>query len=69
MIEHRDISFSTDGYVICKGVKLPLTREQALDYQTQTGMDAITMVEWSYNNNISVIRDKRIDEILMKLKN
>lgn len=64
MIEHRDISFSTDGYVICKGVKLSLTREQVLDYQSQTGLDAITMVEWSYNNNISIIRDRKLEELL-----
>ena len=64
MIEHRDISFTKDGYVVCKGVKLTLTRENIMDYQAQTGMDAIEMVKWAYNNNISVIRDRKLEELL-----
>lgn len=64
MIEHRDISFTTDGYVVCKGVKLTITRENVMDYQSQTGMDAIEMVRWAYNNSIQVIRDRKLEELL-----
>lgn len=67
MIEYRDISFSTDGYVMYKGIVLSVTREQIFDYQSQTGLDGIMLVEWAYENNISVIRDKRIEEILSSI--
>lgn len=64
MIEHKDISFTNNGYVICKGVQLVLTRENIEDYKAQTGMDAIDMIEWTYNNTISVIRDRKLEELL-----
>lgn len=59
-----DISFDQDGYIIFKGVKLKITRENISDYKLQTGMDVYEMVIWAYNNSIQVVRDRKIDEIL-----
>lgn len=64
MIDKKDIEFDNDGRIIVKGVALPLTRENLFDYEAQTGMDAIEMIEFTYNNCLSVVRERKIDEIL-----
>ena len=64
MDKYKDISFTSDGFFIYKGVKLQLTRENIQDYEIQTELSAIEIIEWTYNNSISVIRDKKLEELL-----
>ncbi len=53
-----------NNVIYYKGVYTGLTREDVQDYIINTGMDPIDIVILFYNKNISVIRDKKIDEIL-----
>jgi hypothetical protein len=34
------------------------------DYQFQTGMDANELILFTYNNSLSVIRDKKLNDLL-----
>lgn len=58
-----DISWN-EFYLVYKGVELPLTRENISDYRFQTGMNPIELIEYTYNNSLSVLRDKKLKELL-----
>jgi len=58
------IEFDNQGRVIFKGILLSITRENIEDYVAQTGMDAMEMVKWAYNNSIPVVRDRKLEELL-----
>ncbi len=62
-LDEKDISWD-DLYLVYKGVKLPLTRENIEDYKFQTGMDPIDLIEYTYNSSLSVLRDKKLNELL-----
>jgi hypothetical protein len=57
------IEFDKNGYVVCEGVTLPLTREQIMDMQTY-GYDAQNVIEDFYRKSTAYVRDKKIDLIL-----
>jgi hypothetical protein len=59
------IDFDKNGYVICEGITLPLTREQIMDMQSY-GYDAQNVIEDFYRNSKAYVRDKKIDLILKK---
>lgn len=59
------IDFDKNGYVICEGVTLPLTREQIMDMQSY-GYDAQNVIEDFYRKSKAYVRDQKIDLILKK---
>jgi hypothetical protein len=59
------IDFDKNGYVICEGVTLPLTREQIMDMQTY-GYDPQNVIEDFYRKSTAYVRDQKIDLILKK---
>jgi hypothetical protein len=59
------IDFDKNGYVICEGITLPLTREQIMDMQSY-GYDAQNVIEDFYRKSTAYIRDQKIDLILKK---
>jgi hypothetical protein len=59
------IDFDKNGYVICEGITLPLTREQIMDMQSY-GYDAQNVIEDFYRKSKAYIRDQKIDLILKK---
>lgn len=64
MITKDDVVFTTNGGIICKGVKLDIRVDSMHDFQSQTGMDGIILIEWVYNNSLAVLRDKKLEELL-----
>lgn len=62
--EMDKVSFDSDGFVYFKDVKLDITRDTIMDYESQTGMDGFELVLWSYNNSLPVLRDKKLEELL-----
>lgn len=62
--EMDKVSFDSDGFVYFKDVKLDITRETIMDYESQTGMDGFELVLWSYNNSLPILRDKKLEELL-----
>lgn len=62
--EMDKVSFDSDGFVYFKDVKLDITRDTIMDYESQTGMDGFELVLWSYNNSLTVLRDKKLEELL-----
>jgi hypothetical protein len=58
-----DISFDGE-FIVYKGVKLNITRENIEDYRFQTGSDPIDLIKYAYNNSLSVIRDYKINKLL-----
>ena len=62
-ISDSDISWN-EYHLVYKGVQLPLTRENISDYQMQTGMSAKDLIEYTYNNSLSVLRDKKLKDLL-----
>ena len=59
------IEFDKNGYVICEGITLSLTREQVMDLQMY-GYDPQNTIEEFYRNSKAYIRDQKIDLILKK---
>jgi hypothetical protein len=59
------IEFDKNGYVVCEGVTLPLTREQIMDMQTY-GYDPQNVIEDFYRKSKAYIRDQKIDLLLKK---
>lgn len=59
------IDFDKNGYVVCEGVTLPLTREQIMDMQSY-GYDAQNVIEDFYRKSTAYVRDQKIDLILKK---
>jgi hypothetical protein len=60
----NDIEINDNYQIVYKGVTLPITREMMTDYQFQTGMDANELILFTYNNSLSVIRDKKLNDLL-----
>jgi hypothetical protein len=58
-----DISFDGE-FIVYKGVKLNITRENIEDYRFQTGSDPMVLIKYAYNNSLSVIRDYKINKLL-----
>jgi predicted small secreted protein len=63
-LDPNDIEINDDYQIVYKGVILPITRELMTDYQFQTGMDANECILFTYNNSLSVIRDKKLNDLL-----
>jgi hypothetical protein len=59
------IEFDKNGYIICEGITLPLTREQIMDMQSY-GYYAQNVIEDFYRKSKAYIRDQKIDLILKK---
>ncbi len=64
MIDEKDIIFNDKHEVIYKGVNLGITRENIQDYQLQTGFDSKDWILNLYNNSTSVIRDRKLNDLL-----
>ena len=61
----RNNSIIIDGKIIYKGVDIGLTRENIEDIQSNTGIEVDEyLIESIYNQHISVIRNKKINEVL-----
>jgi hypothetical protein len=63
-LDPNDIEINDDYQIVYKGVTLPITREMVTDYQLQTGMDANEWILFTYNNSLSVVRDKKLNDLL-----
>ena len=63
-LDPNDIEINDDYQIVYKGVTLPITREMMTDYQFQTGMHANECILFTYNNSLSVIRDKKLNDLL-----
>lgn len=63
LIDPKDCEWD-NGNIIYKGVTLPITRENIEDYRFQTGMDPDEWILFTYNNSLSVIRDKKLNDLL-----
>jgi hypothetical protein len=63
-LDPNDIEINDNYQIVYKGVTLPITREMMTDYQFQTGMDANELILFTYNNSLSVIRDKKLNDLL-----
>lgn len=63
-LDSNDIEINDNYQIVYKGVTLPITREMMTDYQFQTGMDANEWILFTYNNSLSVIRDKKLNDLL-----
>jgi|688.fasta_scaffold476687_2 hypothetical protein len=63
-LDPNDIEINDNYQIVYKGVTLPITREMMTDYQFQTGMDANEWILFTYNNSLSVIRDKKLNDLL-----
>lgn len=64
LIDPKDCEWNNNGNIIYKGVTLPITRENIEDYRFQTGMDPDEWILFTYNNSLSVIRDKKLNDLL-----
>ena len=58
-----EIDFDKNGYVICGGITLPLTRENIMNLQMY-GYDPQNTIEEYYRNSKAYIRDQKIDKLL-----
>jgi hypothetical protein len=56
---YDNIIYNEQHQVIYKGINLNITRENITDYQFQTGLDPVEMVENLYKQSLPVVRDKR----------
>jgi hypothetical protein len=63
-LDSNDIEINDNYQIVYKGVTLPITREMMTDYQFQTGMDANEWILFTYNNSLSVVRDKKLNDLL-----
>ena len=59
---HIDINSKYE--IIYKGVNLGITRENLQDYKLQTGHDPEELILNLYKNNITVLRDEKLNQIL-----
>ena len=63
-LDQNDVEINDDHQIVYKGVTLPITREMLTDYQFQTGMNANEWILFTYNNSLSVVRDKKLNDLL-----
>ena len=54
------VDFDKNGYLICEGITLPLTRENIMDLR----YDAQNVIEDFYRKSTAYVRDQKIDLIL-----
>jgi hypothetical protein len=59
---HIDINSKDE--IIYKGVNLGITRGNLQDYKLQTGHDPEELILNLYKNSITVLRDKKLNQIL-----
>lgn len=63
-ITEKDCEIDDDNFVICRNIKLHITRENLSDFEIQTGMHRLELIKHHYLNSIVYQRNEKINKIL-----
>jgi len=63
-ITEDDCYIDDNHYVVCKNIRLNITRENLSDFEMQTGVHRLELIKHHYLNSLTFQRDKKINDIL-----
>lgn len=59
-----DIYIDDEHFVVCRNIRLNLTRENLSDFEMQTGFSRFELIKWHYINSVAYQRGEKINKIL-----